>query len=237
MRRYKFTFVVLMVSMSLIFIQGVLVLADSFKICIDPGHQKKGDFKVEEVAPGSPFTKARVSSGTKGVATGKWEYEIVLDTANILKNLLEQENKVILTRKIHDVNISNKERAEIGNKSDLCIRLHCDSIKDSSKRGATILIPAKDSKHTKKIYEDSKKFAIKLETNLKKEGIKVNGIFERSDITGFNFSKVPVIILEMGFMSNYEDDRLLNTKSYQEKLMKCMTKSVNEYKIEKMSNY
>ncbi|MGL4740781.1 MAG: N-acetylmuramoyl-L-alanine amidase [Sarcina sp.] len=230
MKKYKFTILVLMISMSLIFIQSIFVLADSFKVCIDPGHQKKGDSKVEAIGPGSPFTKARVSSGTKGVATGKWEYEVVLDAANILKNLLENENCVILTRETHDVNISNKERAEIGNNSDLCIRIHCDSIKDSSKRGATILIPSKDNKYTKNIHDNSKKFASSLEKKLKDNGIKVNGIFERSDITGFNFSKVPVVILEMGFMSNYEEDRMLNTKEYQEKLMYCVKYALEEYK-------
>ena len=34
----------------------------SFIVCIDPGHQAKGDGKSEAVAPGSGQRKARVSS-------------------------------------------------------------------------------------------------------------------------------------------------------------------------------
>ena len=40
-------------------------------ICIDPGHQEKGDSNSEPVAPGSYVKKARVSSGATGVATKK----------------------------------------------------------------------------------------------------------------------------------------------------------------------
>ena len=48
----------------------------------------------------------------------------------------------------------------------------------------------------------------------------MNGVFERKDITGFNWSKVPVIILEMGFMSNYNEDTMLSNPNYQKKIMK-----------------
>ncbi|MGM9933770.1 MAG: N-acetylmuramoyl-L-alanine amidase, partial [Clostridium sp.] len=50
------------------------------------------------------------------------------------------------------------------------------------------------------------------------------------DMTGFNWSKVPVILVEMGFMSNPEEDKLLSDEGYQNKLaqglcngiVKCM---------------
>ena len=65
---------------------------------------------------------------------------------------------------------------------------------------------------------------------LSEGNIKVNGVFERKDITGFNWSKVPVIILEMGFMSNYNEDKMLSDKTYQMKLMECVSNSIDEYK-------
>ena len=46
---------------------------NNFKVCIDPGHQAKYDSRGEPVAPGSGVKKARVSAGTKGVATKKNE--------------------------------------------------------------------------------------------------------------------------------------------------------------------
>lgn len=163
---------------------------NNLTICIDAGHQKKGDNKLESVSPGSSNKKARVSQGTAGICTKKAEYVINLEAAIALKEiLLNKGYNVVMTRECHDVNISNAERAEIANKSkaDMTIRIHCDSVKDNNKTGATILIPSSKNNNTKSIYEESNKFASILKDNLKEEGIKVNGIFERSDITGFNW--------------------------------------------------
>ena len=33
------------------------------------------------------------------------------------------------------------------------------------------------------------------------------GVVERNDLTGFNWSVVPVILVEMGFQSNVEEDK------------------------------
>ncbi len=204
-----------------------------FTICIDPGHQKKGDSKLESVSPGSGNKKPRVSQGTEGVGTKKAEYVVNLEASLILKDILSNKGyNVIMTRESHDVNISNAERAEIANKvkADMTIRIHCDSLKDGSKTGATILVPSSKGTNTKSIYEESNEFATILKEDLKNKGIKVNGIFERNDITGFNWSTVPVIILEMGFMSNYNEDKMLCDENYQKKLMNIVAESLDKYK-------
>lgn len=206
---------------------------EEFVVCIDPGHQKKGDSRGEPVAPNSGNMKARVSSGTAGVATKKAEYIVNLEASLKLKSILEDNNfKVIMTRESHDVNISNAERAEISNKSNsnMTVRIHCDGSDNGGKSGASILIPSKDSKITTGIYEESFKYATLLKEELVRSGVKVNGIFERNDITGFNWSKVPVVIFEMGFMSNYNEDKMLSDGNYQEKLMQSVADSLKKYR-------
>ena len=205
----------------------------TFTVCIDPGHQAKGDSKGEPIAPGSSHKKARVSSGTSGVGTKKAEYAVNLQAAMILKELLTSKGyTVIMTRETNEVNISNSERAKLANdaKADMTIRIHCDSIGNSSKSGASLLVPSKKSAYTASIFEPSYQYAKLLKTTLQNEGVKVNGIFERSDMTGFNWSKVPVIIFEMGFMSNWSEDKLLSSKTYQTKLMQAVAKSLEDYK-------
>lgn len=204
-----------------------------FKVCIDPGHQLKGDNTPETVAPNSNSKKVRVTSGTSGIASKKAEHVVNLEAALILRDLLVDKNyDVIMTRECSQVNISNRERAEIANRenADITIRIHCDSINDGSKTGTVILVPSKENNCTKEIYKDSMDFASLLKDNLIKDGIKVNGIFERSDITGFNWSSVPVVILEMGFMSNYNEDLMLNDPEYQNKLMTCVANAIDAYK-------
>ena len=70
--------------------------------------KKKEIDNSEPVAPGSYVKKARVSSGTAGVATKKPEYILNLEASTVLKHILEGKGyKVIMTRESHDVNISN----------------------------------------------------------------------------------------------------------------------------------
>ena len=205
---------------------------DSFVVCIDPGHQAKGDPKGEPIAPGSGSKKARVASGTAGVGTKKPEYAVNMEAGLILKELLIQKGyQVVMTRETNEVNVSNVERAEIANKAkaDMTIRLHCDSIGNSGKMGSVLIVPAKTGKYTAGIYPASYKYAECLKKALQDSGVKVNGIFERSDMTGFNWSKVPVVIFEMGFMSNWNEDRMLCDKAYQTKLMQAVVTAIEAY--------
>lgn len=205
---------------------------ENFVVCIDPGHQVKGDPKGEPIAPGSSGRKARVASGTAGVGTKKPEYAVNMEAGLILKGLLEQKGyKVVMTRETNEVNISNVERAQVANeaKADMTIRLHCDSIGNSGKSGAVLIVPSKTGKYTTGIYPASFKYAECLKKVLQDAGVKVNGIFERSDMTGFNWSQVPVVIFEMGFMSNWSEDRMLCDTAYQTKLMQAVVVAIDAY--------
>lgn len=211
----------------------------NYTICIDPGHQEKGDSNLEPIGPGASSKKARVSSGTTGVATKKPEYKLNLEASIVLKNILEGKGyNVVMTRESHDVNISNAERAIFGNekKSDMVVRIHADSLDNSSKTGASILVPQKDGKYTSTIYEASSKCADLIKNELEKMNIKINGIFERGDLTGFNWSKVPVVLIEMGFMSNYNEDLMMSNPEYQRKMMQSVADGIEIYLKDRENN-
>ena len=203
-----------------------------YVICIDPGHQTKGDMSQEPVAPGSSEKKFKVSWGTQGVETKIPEYELTLSASKILKKDLEQMGfKVIMTRETNDVNITNSERAIFANdnNADLVIRIHADGSDDSSTTGASLHIPSQDSQYTSKIYPESNECAKLISLQMKQDGFKVNNIYQRSDLTGFNWSKVPVVLVEMGFMSNPEEDQKMAETSYQEKMMKSVAEGAQSY--------
>ena len=98
---------------------------------------------------------------------------------------------------------------------DLVVRLHCDGEPDSSRHGAFVLVPS--GRYTEAIQAESRAAAESvLASFVEVTGAKNLGISERSDQTGFNWSTVPVINIEMGHMSNPEEDLKLVDDGYQE---------------------
>jgi len=190
-------------------------------ICLDPGHQRRQNNDLEQVAPGSSVKKPKVSSGTAGIATGEFEYVLNLAVALKLRDQLEARGaKVVMTRTEHDVDVSNIERAVIGNdaKADLVIRIHADGSTNRETNGISMLIPS--SAHIGNELAATSKAAgqAALDAVIKETGARNRGLSVRDDMTGFNWSKVPVILIEMGFMSNAAEDRLMATDEYRAKL-------------------
>lgn len=189
---------------------------------IDPGHQSHGDSSTEPVGPGSTTYKAKVAGGTRGTATGKAEYQLTLEVAKKLKTKLWNRGyQVVMTRTKNDVNISNKERAQLINESgaDICVRIHADG-GPSSARGATVLCPSADNRYISRLYSRSKKLSECLITSYcSATGLRNRGISYRDDLTGTNWSTVPTTLLELGFMTNSTEDRYLSSASGGQKAM------------------
>ena len=207
--------------------------AEPFIIVIDPGHQAKANLEQEPIGPGAKETKYKVSGGTTGAVTKNPEYVLTLEASNLLKSYLENRGfQVILTRTSHNVSISNRERAEIANKNeaDLFVRIHADGSESPGTSGFSILVPAKENAYTAPVYEDSYRAAQMVLTHISKEvPLHQNGIFFRNDMAGFNWSKVPVILPEIGFMTNPEEDKKLSDDVYLANLMELLASGIEEY--------
>ena len=50
------------------------------------------------------------------------------------------------------------------------------------------------------------------------DGVYDLGVVERSDLTGFNWSNVPAVLIEAGFMTNPRERRLLQSSAYELKV-------------------
>jgi len=199
-------------------------------VVIDPGHQAKADYDLEPVGPGSSEKKAKVSSGTASVVTGAPESQLVLAVSLRLRDALESQGiKVVMTRTTQDVSISNIERAQIANsaEADLFVRVHADGSTNADTAGIHVLYPASIKGWTDDIATASKKAASLAQKELvAATGAKDRGIDARSDITGFNWCDVPVILPEIGFMTNPAEDRLLATAAYQDKIVSGLVRAI-----------
>lgn len=186
------------------------------KIGLDPGHQDKHNHELEPNAPGSKTMKHKVSSGTQGAVSKVPEYEVNLKIGLYLRDMLESEGAtVVMTRTTNDVDLSNVQRAELMNESDvaLCVRLHCNG-GSPSVHGAFILTPS--GKYCKDIKKTSSEAAsVVLRHFIIATGAKNLGLTPRDDQTGFNWSKVPIINIEMGHMTNKNEEANLIDNEYQ----------------------
>jgi N-acetylmuramoyl-L-alanine amidase len=201
-------------------------------VVIDAGHQGSQMSGTEPVGPGSSVRKPKVESGTSGVATHVDESQRNLEVALVLRKALEARGvPVVMVRTSQDVKIANSQRAKIANDANaaLFVRLHCDS-GPSSATGILTLRPAKNWYSGSPIVAKSA-VAAKLvqRATIAATGAKDRGITPRSDLSGFNWSKVPSVLVEMGMMSNAAEDRKMATAAYQQKLADGMANGIVAY--------
>lgn len=204
-------------------------------VVIDPGHQARSNSKPEPIGPGSTTMKPAVSGGTTGVSTKIPESEIALQISMNLKKRLEARGlRVVMTRTTNDVNIANSQRALIANdaRAALFVRVHCDGSTDSRVSGISTLYP-ESNVWTKSFAATSKRAARIVQTSVISSTGAVNrGTVARGDMSGFNWSKVPCVLVECGFMSNRVEDKLLASPYYQDKIAEGLADGIVRYTTE-----
>ncbi len=202
-------------------------------IAIDPGHQKEQMTDQEPIGPGASETKPKVASGTQGVVTKEPEYQVTLQVSQKLKQVLKTKGyDVYMIRETNDVELSNRERAQMANGSgaSVFLRLHCNGDDNSSVNGALTMCPTESNPYCSEIAGDSLKLSEVIVSSLcQSTGAKNRGVIRTDQMSGINWCEIPVTIVEMGFMSNPEEDRKLVSESYQEKLAKGIAEGVDQY--------
>lgn len=202
---------------------------------IDPGHQGSWvDMSEQEPnGPGSSTYKAKCTSGTTGRFTGVPEYELNLDISLALKEeLLSRGYQVIMTREDHDTAISNAERAQKVSEEggEIYVRIHANGSDDSSVRGALGMTPSPENPYVSYLYEDSYRLTECILNNYcETTGFNNLGIQYYDNMTGINWSTVPVTILEMGFMTNESEDYAMQDSQMQVKMVQGIADGIDAY--------
>lgn len=205
----------------------------AYIICIDPGHQGQGNPELEPIGPGATQMKAKVATGTRGVLTGRYESEVVLEISLMLKEVLSQAGyQVVMTRETQDIDISNSQRAEVANQaqSHAFLRIHLDGSEDSSASGILGICQTSENPFNKELQPQSLALNEALVDRIvAATGAFNRGVSQRDDMSGVNWSKVPVSILELGFMTNPTEDELASNPEYQRKLCEGIKSGLDMY--------
>ena len=206
-----------------------------YKVAIDPGHQGSWvDMSAPEpVGPGASETKAKATTGTQSPYTGLTEYELNLTISLALRDeLIRRGYEVVMTREDNDAAISNKERAELAaaQGAQVLVRIHANGSADPSICGALAMVPSESNPYVARLAADSMRLGqCILDRYCARTPFDNLGIQQHDDMSGINWSQIPVMILEMGFMSNQEDDSRMADPEIQKEMVLGIADGLDEY--------
>ena len=195
---------------------------------------------VEHILKGSPFIVV-IDPGHGGFDPGKvgcdgtLEKDINLAIALKLKEILEKEKITVLMTREEDKavgegeEISKKQdmssRVEFINASgaDLAVSIHQNSFTEESSKGAQVFY------HTSSV--EGEVLAKRIQEEIKQTLQDGNRRMEKADNTYYMLKKTscPLVIVECGFLSNYEETELLKDEAYQKKIAEGIAEGIRLY--------
>ena len=199
-------------------------------ICLDPGHGTPPAVgrQTEPIGPGSKVLKIKDGGGAAGEAAVALA---IAKRARVL--LLARGYRVAMTRTGPTIHLGdgngNIARARFCNRrhAALMVRIHADGSGDTSLHGVSTLVPAWHRGWTDDIYAPSLRAGRALQRAVVSvTGAADRGLVQRADLTGFNWSNVPSVLVEAGFLSNPAERRLLQTGAYQQRVARGLTAGV-----------
>lgn len=173
-------------------------------IVIDPGH-------------------GGTDPGAVNKGLGISEKNLALTFSNKLANVLSNSGYEVIMTRSTDIFIPLRERFAIANNldADLFISVHMNSVANAAPTGIETLYYGTD---------DNKEIAALIQEEMIKASGRTNrGIKVRNDLAVLNGTQMPAVLLEMGFISNATEAKLLLDSSYQDKLVNSVKVAVDRY--------
>ena len=145
-----------------------------------------------------------------------YEKDIDLNVCRELMEMLQKENIRVYCTRYLDEYPTVEERVDFSNavQPDMFISIHSNWGENSEVSGTSVLYNTKDANQ----FGSSWISNVMSEEVSKAAGLKNLGIVKGNDIHIVRNSKAPVALIEMGFMSNDSDIKLLTSEEGQKKI-------------------
>ena len=165
--------------------------------------------------------------------SGLDEYQLNLDVSLRVQQILQDRGyRVVMTRTDNDTAISNAERALLAadEGAEIYVRIHANGSDDHGVQGALSMCPSQDNPYVSELYGESLRLSQGLlDAYCAATGFENRGVQFYDNMTGINWSRVPVTILEMGFMTNEHDDLAMADAGFQQTMAEGIADGIDAY--------
>ena len=202
-------------------------------IVLDPGHSAQVPGTTEPIGPGSSEMKEADTVGTYGPSSATHEYELTMRVTQKLRTELEKRGYIVRLTHLDTVRaISCVERAQVANENeaDAFIRIHANGVEDTSASGAMTICITQDNPFHPELYKASYRLSeTLLDAYCAGTGARREKVWETDTMTGNNWSEVPATLIELGYMTNPDEDLLMAMDSYQKKMVIAIADGLDQW--------
>lgn len=158
------------------------------------------------------------------------EKDLVLDLSLKIQNGLEQKGYNVIMVRDTDVFVGLYDRAKVANESfaDIFVSIHANAATNKSANGVEVLY-APASGNPNKIDNQHPLAKAILDELLRATGANSRGTISRPNLVVLRETKMPASLVEVGFLSNAEEEKLITNKDYQDKIVSGIIKGIEKY--------
>jgi len=163
--------------------------------------------------------------GATGV-TGLKEKLVNLAVAEILEDLLKDAGARVIMTRSGDYFVSNRQRVELANveNADVFVSIHANAYANQSSNGTeTYFCSGKNNSDAGRYLAQQLQRELVSELGLRDRGVKTNSFYVLSK------TKMPSALVELGFLSNPEEEELLRNRNTHVKAANALFKGLEAY--------
>ena len=161
---------------------------------------------------------------------GTAEKEINLILAKNLQALLEEKGAIVIMTRTDDTAYSDVKKEDLDhrakivtkNNAELFISIQCNAVPGNTYHGAQVFYYP-ESKEGKLLAESIQDSLVEKLKNTDRKALTLSSAYIMYVLD------IPAIIVETGFLSNPEEEALLNDKNYQEKVVAAIYGGIVNY--------